>query len=131
MAALHGKGGKVKISTNTVAELDNWSLDIDRDEHEVTAFGDSGLPFKRWVAGLVGATGKFGGRLDMTDTNGQVALFGNLTSDSTLSVDFYLDATHKFATTLFVKKFGAKAPIGDMETVDWDVRITNAIPVYS
>jgi hypothetical protein len=81
--------------------------------------------------GLVGSTCKFSGNLDMTDTNGQVALYNSFTSDSPLSGKLYLDATHYFTITFFVEKFGAKASVGDIETVDWDVCITGALPAYA
>ena len=126
MAALHGKGGNVKISTNTVAEIDEWQLDVDRSTHDTTKFGLAGLPWKTFAAGLVGVTGKFQGRLDMTDTNGQLALWNSLTSDTPLSISLYLDATHNFAFSAIVEKFGGKAPIKDMETVSWDLKITGA-----
>jgi len=127
MAALHGKGGNVKVSTNTVAEIDEWSLDVNRETHETTKFGAASLPWKTFAAGLVGASAKFSGRLDMTDTNGQLALWSSLTSDTPLSISLYLDATHNFAFSAIVEKFGAKAPIGDMETVDWQIKITGAV----
>lgn len=127
MAALHGKGGNVKVGANTVAEIDDWTLDVDRDTSETTKFGAGSLPWKAFAAGLVGAVGKFSGRLDMTDTNGQLALWNSLTSDTPLTMSFFLDATHNFGFSCIVEKFGAKSPIKDMETVDWTIKITGAV----
>lgn len=127
MAALHGKGGLVKVASATVAEIDDWSLDVDRDTHDTTKFAAGTLPWKTFAAGLVGASAKFNGRLDMTDTNGQLALWNSMTSDTPLSLSLYLDATHNFAFSAIVEKFGAKAPIKEMETVDWTVKITGAV----
>lgn len=127
MTAIHGKGGNVKVGANTVAEIDGWGLDVDRDTHETTKFAAGSLPWKTFAAGLTGASAKFNGRLDMTDTNGQLALWNSLTSDSPLSLVLYTDATHNFAFSAIVTKFGGKAPIGDLETVDWDLQITGAV----
>jgi predicted secreted protein len=127
MAFLHGKGGNVKVGANTVAEIDGWTLDVDRDTFDTTKFGAGSLPWKTFVAGLVGAAAKFNGRLDMTDTNGQLALWNSLTSDTPVTIALYLDATHNFGFSAIVDKFGAKAPIKDMETVDWSLKITGAV----
>jgi predicted secreted protein len=125
--AQHGKGGKAKISTNTIADINTWSLDADRDAKEITAFGDSGLPWRSWVGGLVGADGKLEGNLNMGDTNGQVALWTSLTSDTPVSLDLYLDSSHKFSVSILVTKFSPKAPIGDLETVSFDFKVTGAV----
>jgi hypothetical protein len=131
MTALHGKNAKVVVASATVAEIKEWSLDSGRDKAERTSFGDSGLPSKSYIMGLVDSTAKFSGNLDMTDTNGQVALYNSMTSDATLTIKLYLDATHYFTITSFVEKFGAKVSISDIETVDWDIVITSAVPAYS
>jgi len=131
MAALHGKNAKVTLSSNTVAEIKEWNLDISRDKAERTSFADSGLPSKSFIMGLVGATAKFSGNLTMTDTNGQVALYNSMTSDSSLTGKLYLDSTHYFSITFFVEKFGAKVSVSDIESVDWDIQITDSVPAYS
>lgn len=127
MPALHGKGGKVLIGANTVSEIDEWSLDIDRKMHDVTSFGDAALPWESFIAGLTGAKAKFQGRLDMTDTNGQVALFNSLTSDTALTLTLNLSSSHNFGFSAFVEKFSGKAPIKDVETVSWDLQVTGAV----
>lgn len=127
MAALHGKGGNVLVAAATVAEIDEWSLDTDRTSHETTKFALGGLPWKTFAVGLVGAKVKFQGRLDMTDTNGQVVLYNSLTTDAAIAMVFNLSATHNFAFNAFVEKFSAKAPIKDMETVSWDMVVTGAV----
>jgi len=127
MAALHGKGGAVKLVAATVAEIDEWQLDVDRATHDITKFALAGLPWKAFAAGLVGGVVKFQGRLDMTDTNGQLALWNSLTNDTALVMALFLDVTHNFGFSAFVEKFGGKAPVKDMETVSWDMRVTGAV----
>lgn len=127
MAVLHGKGAFVEVVAATVAEIDEWDLDIDRTTHDITKFAGSGLPWKSFAVGLVGATCKFNGRLDMTDTNGQVVLFNSMVTDAAIVMVLNLSATHSFGFSAFVQKFGAKAPIKDMETVSWEMVVTGAI----
>ncbi len=125
MAALHGKAGNVKIGANTVAEIDSWELDVDRATFDTTKF-NLGNNWKTFLPGLVGAVGKLSGRLDMTDTNGQVAMFNSFTSDTPLSLTLYLDATHNFAVSAFITKLAAKTPVSALETGDWDFQVTGA-----
>jgi len=127
MAALHGKGGNVLVVAATVAEIDEWSLDIDRTSHDITKFAGGGLPWKSFMVGLTGAKVKFQGRLDMTDTNGQVVLFNSLTTDTAIAMVLNLSATHNFAFNAFVEKFAAKAPLKDPETVSWDMVVSGAV----
>jgi predicted secreted protein len=125
--ALHGKGGKVKNGANTVLDITSWSLDVDRDKKEITSFADSNLPWRDYVGGLVGASGKLEGNLNMGDTTGQLALWQSLTSDTPLSMSFYTDATHNFAGSILITKFSPKAPIDDLETVGYDFTVTAAV----
>lgn len=127
MGALHGKKGKVGIGANTVGRLNGWSMDVDRDTKEVTEFTDSDLPFRSFIAGLVGASGKFDGFLDMTDTNGQFALWQSLTSDTPITAKLYLDDTHFFSVDFFITKFSPSVPIDDTETVSFDFQVTGAV----
>ena len=127
MAALHGKNASVQVASATVAEIDEWQLDLDRTSHDTTKFGLAGLPWKTFAVGLVGAKVKFQGRLDMTDTNGQVALFNSLTSDTSLTLTLALSSSHNFSFSAFVEKMSSKAPIKDMDTVSWDMVVTGAV----
>lgn len=127
MAALHGKGGAVLVVAATVAEIDEWDLDVDRATFDTTKFGLAGLPWKTFAAGLTGGICKFMGRLDMTDTAGQVTLWNSLITDAAIVMVLNLSASHNFGFSAFVEKFSAKAPIKDMETVSWDMRITGAV----
>jgi hypothetical protein len=62
MAVLTGYGGAVKISTATIAELGEWSADIDLDTEDTTAFLDSWHEFS---GTLKGWSGSCSGRWDI------------------------------------------------------------------
>lgn len=129
--ALHGKAGKVKVGSDVIADIDNWSLDNDRDEKESTAFGDASLPYRSYVMGLIGSSGSFSGRLNMGDTNGQLAIWNSLTSDTPLTLHLQTETTpHEFAVSAFIKKFNAATKVDDLETLSCDFRVTGA-PAYS
>lgn len=71
MATHTGTDGIVKVGSNTVAEVRNFSLDLSADTIEDTAMGDPARTFK---AGLTTASASFDAFWDESDTNGQQAL---------------------------------------------------------
>ncbi len=72
MARYAGEGGVVYISTDgtsaptTILAMNNWTLNMPTDKHEVTAFGDAN---KRYVQGLPDVSGEISGFWDDTDDN--------------------------------------------------------------
>ena len=71
MATHSGKDGLVKVSSNTVAEVRSWTLNLNADVIEDTAMGDAA---RTYLAGLTSADASFEAYWDETDTNGQQAL---------------------------------------------------------
>jgi hypothetical protein len=127
MTAVHGKAGSVKLGAATVLDIDSWSVDFNRDVKEDTAFLDGGIPSRSYVGGLSSATGKISGNLNMTDSTGQFALWTSLTSDTPLAASFGTTTPHAFAGNIFITKFSPKAPVGDLETVEFDFQFTGAV----
>lgn len=127
MAALHGKAASVKLGTDTILDIGEWDLDVNRDTKEDTAFSDGAIPWRSYVAGLNGASGKFSGNLNMGDTTGQFAIWTSLTVDTPLAVKLYLDDTNYFASNMFISKMSMKSPIDDLETVEFSYQITGAV----
>ena len=70
MAVMVGNAAALKIGTNTVAEMDNWSLDVQTGLEETQAFGDT---WKERTATIREWSGSGSGRLDTTDTRGNGA----------------------------------------------------------
>ena len=68
MATTHGNDGIVKIGTDTVAEVVDWSYSETIDLLEDTAMGDTG---KTWKSGLKDGSGTINCMWDETDTTGQ------------------------------------------------------------
>src|SRR5712692_5272109 len=98
--ALVGKVCKVQVGANTVAELDEWSYNPTADVIEKTPFLATS---KTHLVGLMDGSGSFKGRLDMTDTNGQVALRNAMLAGTQVTLNLFTGATHKFSGPAFIK----------------------------
>lgn len=71
MANHKGSEGVVKIGSDTIAEVKDWSFDETADTTEDTVMGDSARTRK---STLVSASGSINAFWDETDTAGQVAM---------------------------------------------------------
>ena len=71
MANHKGSEGVVKIGTDTIAEVKDWSFDETADTTEDTVMGDAARTRKSTLASASGSVNAF---WDETDTNGQVAM---------------------------------------------------------
>lgn len=86
-----GVGGQVKLGSNVVGNITQWSGGPTQDVADTTPFLASGSwqqqtpTIKKWKM-------KFKGSTDGGDTNGQVALHNGIGVSSTYN--FYIDATH-------------------------------------
>lgn len=74
MGTHHGKSGVVKIGTDTVAEVTQFTLKEEGDLAEDTVQGDASKTYK---PGTVGWSGSLSCFWDETDANGQEALTVN------------------------------------------------------
>lgn len=124
MTALAGTGGAFKVSTNTVAEIDKWSLDIGAELLEVQAFGDS---WKEKIAGLKEWSCSGEGRWDMTDTAGQKALQDALLGGTTVAVRLYVDSDTYYSGNAFVKQISPGAELGGTVDVSFQLEGTGAL----
>ena len=90
MSAIAGKGGEARISANTIAEIQTWSLDIGTNVIDTTAILEGGVQWKTFIAGVSEWTVSLEMSWDViTDTNGQAvmnsaSLLGTTISDLTL-----------------------------------------------
>lgn len=82
MATHKGSEGVVKVGSNTVAEVRDWSISITADTVEDTTMGDSARTYK---PSLTAATGSISCFWDETDTTGQNAM----TAASEITLNLY------------------------------------------
>jgi len=71
MATFSGNAGQVKLTTNQVAEVLDWSLSESANTIDDTVLGDTSMTH---LAGLNSWSGSINCYWDDTDTNGQVAM---------------------------------------------------------
>jgi len=123
MAILAGNAGAFKLGTNTVAEIDQWQIEVQTDLEETQAFGDT---WKERTATLRSWSGTASGRLDDTDTNGHVALGTAFLGGTTVSARFYIDGTNYYSGSAFVNA-SISTPENGVVTVTYNFTGTGAL----
>lgn len=124
MTAISGKDGKVTDGTNTLAEISEWSLDIDADVLEVTKFGDG---WRVKIVGLKDWTGSFAGRWDMSDTAGQLAYQNALLGGTTDTIRLYVDSSQYYSGTCIIKTLSVDASVDSTVDTDWSYEGSGAL----
>lgn len=112
MAVLKGNAASLKLSTNTVAEMQNWELEVSQEFQDTTSFLDTmreqTSTFATWSATAAG-------KVDTTDTTGQVALQTAWLAGSTVTPRFYIDNTHFYSGLAYVSASVGAAVDGIVE----------------
>lgn len=124
MSALSGVAGAFKVGTNTVAEIDKWSLDIGAEILDVSAFGDT---WKEKIAGLKEWSCSGEGRWDMTDTAGQKALQDAILGGTTVAIRLYIDADTYYSGNAYVKQVSPGAELAGTVDVSFQLEGTGAL----
>ncbi len=123
MAVMVGNAAALKISTNTIGEMDNWSLDVQTGLEETQAFGDT---WKERTSTIKEWSGSGSGRLDTADTNGHVALKTAFLAGSTVAIRFYVDGTNYYSGNAFVQA-SFSAPENGIITASYTFTGTGAL----
>lgn len=123
--ALAGKGGKVMINTNEVADIKTWSLDIGADNLDDTALGDS---WKTFIQGLKewSATAE-GNWVISTDTNGQKAIQDAYLAGNTVTLKLYVNSTNYYTGTALISSISVETGVEDLVTVSFEFQGSGAI----
>jgi predicted secreted protein len=122
--ALAGKGGSVKLGTNKIAEISNWSLDLGADDIDITSFDSEG--WKEYLAGLKEWSGSIEGNLKTDDTNGQKAILYAWINGETLEFVFEVSSGVSFQGEAFVKP-SIEVPVDDKATFSCDIQGTGPL----
>lgn len=91
MATHHGKDGIVRIGSNAVAEVREFSLSIEADTADDTAMGDT---WKSHLVGMKSWSGSVTCMWDETNTTGQEAM----TEGASVALKLYLEGVATGAT---------------------------------
>lgn len=111
MANHKGSEGVVKVGTNTVAEVRDWSISITADTIEDTTMGDSA---RTYLSSLTSATGSVTCYWDETDTTGQ----GAMTAGASVTLNLYPEGAdsgdHYYSATVIITEETANAAFDGM-----------------
>lgn len=106
--ALAGYGGNIKVGTSAIVDMGEWSIDADVDLIDTTSFQDS---WKRKTPGVKDATGSATGRWNVASGNQQEAIQNAYLNSTTVSLRFYVDASHYYSCTAYIKSISPKASV--------------------
>lgn len=134
MATILGRNASVKLGTDTVAEMANWSLEITADAITEPVFGDTwskthGLSTTGWTATVEGL-------YDNTDTTGQDVLKDAVISGTKITnIRFYEDSTKYWtpntgadaAAGCYITSMPITVAQGDVGRVSFSVQGTGEI----
>jgi hypothetical protein len=99
VALYTGKDGNVKIATNTVAEMDKWTLQIQHKQDEAAAFGDS---WDEPESARGSWSGSFSGRAVDSDANGQDALRTAAINGTVVALRLYIDSDSYWSGNAYI-----------------------------
>jgi len=112
MAVLKGNAASLKIGANTVAEMQNWELSVEQEFADTTSFLDT---FREQTPTFATWTATASGKMDQSDTTGQVALQTAWLAGSTVTPLFYIDGSHKYTGLAYVSATVGAAVDGIVE----------------
>lgn len=111
MANHKGSEGVVKVGTNTVAEVRDWSISITADTIEDTTMGDSA---RTYLSSLTSATGSVTCYWDETDSTGQ----GAMTAGAAVTLNLYPEGAasgdHYYSAAVIITEETANAAFDGM-----------------
>lgn len=123
MAVFVGNAAAFKIGTNTVAEMDAWTIDAQTGMEKTHAFGDT---WEENTSTIKSWTGSGSGRFDPSDTNGQAAIITALLAGTTVAGRWYYDSDSYFSGSAFVQG-SISASENGMVTVSYNLTGTGAL----
>jgi len=127
MARKHGRNGRLYAAIASggtpepIAFLNQWSIDFNVDNVDVTAFGDTN---KVYVAGLPDSSGSFSGFFDSAGNDMYAAAADGIARKFYLYVDVS-EATYWYGTALF--DFSVSSSVDGAVTVSGDWNAASAI----
>ena len=124
MASHKGSEGYVKVGSNTVAEVRDWSLTISSDTVEDSIMGDSARTYKPT---LTSATGSISAYWDETDTSGQ----GAMTAGAEVTLDLYPEGDESgdtyYTMSAIITEEGASAAFDGMVESSYSFQANGAV----
>jgi len=124
MAAHSGIDGKVTDSSdNTIANLDEWSLDMKNGLTDQTEFTDT---WEYDLKGILSGTGSLKGSFDEDDTY-QLALQTAFLAGNTVGLRLYVDGTNYWSCTAYLTDLKSADTVKGKVTVEYAFKSQGAI----
>jgi hypothetical protein len=123
MAAISGKDGLVHYDGGQVARISDWSLDINTDLHDVTAFSTGTVQWRSYIAGLSGWSGSFSGFFDEVSSTGQHDMQTKTLTPATGTIKLYTGYSlgDYFSGGILFSRQSVSASVGgEPVPVSWD-----------
>jgi predicted secreted protein len=124
MANHKGSEGVVKVGSNTVAEVRDWSLTQSADTIEDTAMGDSARTYK---PSLTSASGSISVYWDESDTTGQ----GAMTAGSEVTLNLYPEGADSgdtyYTCSAIITEESASASFDGMVEASFSFSVNGAV----
>jgi len=124
MATHKGSEGVVKVGSNTVAEVRDWSITISSDTVEDTTMGDSARTYK---PSLTSASGSISAYWDETDATGQ----GAMTAGSEVTLNLYPEGDGAgdtyYTASVIITEEGASASFDGMVEASYSFAANGAV----
>lgn len=129
MAAVAGYSGQVRVSTNVVAAVQEWSGDFSMAELDTTALAAVGGATSV-IMGLFSGTVSISANFDYADTLGQKAIHDAFFARTSvaLNLDTAASGTNRtYSGTAFVTKIAPAVKVDDLVKITFDVRFSGAV----
>lgn len=124
MANHKGSEGVVKVGSNTVAEVRDWSLTQSADTIEDTAMGDAARTYK---PSLTSASGSISVYWDESDTTGQ----GAMTAGSEVTLNLYPEGADSgdtyYTCSAIITEESASASFDGMVEASFSFSVNGAV----
>lgn len=130
--AFAGKGGKFQFDVagtpTEVADLREWSLNIDRDLFEISTFGSSG--WREFQQNLNGAQGSIAGYWNVQSSSSMKTIQDNILNQSAAATaEFWIDSTdtNGYTAEVFVTSLSPAAAVDGIVAFSADLTVTGAV----
>ena len=114
MGVKHGKDAKIEKNDVAIAYANEWTIEFNQDEHDITDFGDD------WQAvhgGIARATGTFTCFFDQSNTEQKAihdALVTAAPTGALTDLEFYLDSTNYYSGNVLIGTIAIAVPVNDI-----------------
>ena len=127
MAALSGKAGLFDYG-GKVVNINAWTMDIDTNLHEVTAWTTGVDQWRAYTPGLNGAAGTVSGFFDEAST-GQDDMRANVLVPAISTARFEIDKTGgaKYTGNIYLERQSVDVDIDTESGISFDFRFSGAV----